>query len=356
MKTGFRGTFVVSWSQTEIDGRKAAPLQALETGVVWSWSRDAVRVDGPNGLLRLDLGEEGANIRKRAAHMVRKLVGAAINHQAGVKTLDAIDVDLPLMEGGFVVTDGAESYTATVIEVDGSAPLLMFLDELPPKNKELWVVHSSMSMLQRRKPSAKGNGVICFTPGTRIATPQGPRLIEELREGEQVQTRDNGAQQIQWIGSRRMTGARLFAMPKLRPIRIRAGALGIERPDQELLVSPEHRMLVRGATARALFNEDEVLVAARDMVNGGSISVDAALREVTYVHLLLPCHEVIWANGVETESFHPANAALDALSAGDRARLFELQPELEVNPHGYGHHARRNLTASEAAILMHDAA
>ena len=356
MKTGFRGTFVISWSQTEIDGQKAAPLQALETGVVWSWSRDAVRVDGPNGLLRLDRGEEGASIRKRAAHMVRKLVGAAVKHQTDIQSLDVVDIELPLMEGGFVVTDGAESYTATVIEVAGSAPLLMFLDELPPKNKELWVVHSSMSTLQRPKAVQEGAGVICFTPGTRIATPQGPRLIEELREGDQVQTRDSGAQQIQWIGSRRMTGARLFAMPKLRPIRIRPGALGIERPDQELLVSPEHRMLVRGHTARALFNENEVLVAARDLVNGSSISVDTALKEVTYVHLLLPCHEVIWANGVETESFHPANAALDALKEDDRFRLFARQPELAHSPHSYGPHARRNLTASEAAILMHDAA
>ncbi|SMP26696.1 Hint domain-containing protein [Shimia sagamensis] len=356
MKTGFRGTFVISWSQTEIDGQKTAPLQALETGVVWSWTGDAVRVDGPNGLLRLDRGEEGANIRKRAAHMVRKLVGAAVNHKTGIQSLETIEVDLPLMEGGFVVTDGAESYTATVIEVDGSAPLLMFLDELPPKNKDLWVVHASMSTMQRPKAVEEGTGVICFTPGTRIATPQGLRLIEELREGEQIQTRDNGAQQIEWIGARRMTGARLFAMPKLRPIRIRPGALGIERPDQELLVSPEHRMLVRGATARALFNEDEVLVAARDLVNGGNISVDTALKEVTYVHLLLPCHEVIWANGVETESFHPANAALDALKDDDRARLFARQPELAHSPHSYGPHARRNLTASEAAILMHDAA
>ncbi len=356
MKTGFRGTFVISWSQTEIDGHRAAPLQALNTGVVWSWAGDAVRVDGPNGLLRLDRGEEGANIRKRAAHMVRKLVGAAVNHQAGIHALEDIDVDLPLMEGGFVVTDGAESYTATVIEVDGSAPLLMFLDELPPKGKELWVVHHSMGTLQRPRTSAEGNGVICFTPGTRIATPQGPRRIEELREGDQVQTRDNGAQQIQWIGSRRMTGARLFAMPKLRPIRIRAGALGIERPDEELVVSPEHRMLVRGATARALFNESEVLVAARDLVNGSTIATDTMLREVTYVHLLLPCHEVIWANGVETESFHPAHAALDALSPDDRKRLFEREPELAYDPHGYGPEARRNLTASEAAILMHDAA
>ncbi|WP_422048810.1 Hint domain-containing protein [Shimia sp.] len=355
MKTGFRGTFVISWSQTEIDGQKAAPLQALDTGVVWSWSQEAVRVDGPTGLLRLDRGEEGANIRKRAAHMVRRLVGAAVNTQTHVTSLDEIEVEDPLMEGGFVVTDGTDSYTATVIEVAGSAPLLMFLDELPPKNRQLWVVHHAMSALQRPKAEAS-SGVICFTPGTRIATPEGPRLIEELREGDRVQTRDNGAQEVQWIGSRRMTGARLFAMPKLRPIRIRPGALGIERPDQELIVSPEHRMLVRGAAARALFNVPEVLVTARDLVNGRTVAVDSALKEVTYVHLLLPSHEVIWANGVETESFHPASAEMDSLAPQDRARLAAHLPDVADDPHSYGAYARRNLTTSEAAILLHDAA
>ncbi|MBO9478835.1 Hint domain-containing protein [Shimia sp. R11_0] len=356
MKTGFRGTFVISWSQTEIDGQKAAPLQALETGVVWSWAGDPVRVDGPSDLLRLDRDDEGTNIRKRAAQMVRRLVGAAVDPQVSVDTLGAVDVDAPLMEGGFVVTDGADSYTATVIDVAGSAPLLMFLDELPPKGRDLWVVHQSMSVLQRPQVQEPGSGVICFTPGTRIATPEGPKLIEALREGDRVQTRDSGAQEIQWIGSRRMTGARLFAMPKLRPIRIKPGALGIERPDQELLVSPEHRMLLRGATAEALFNAPEVLVAARDLVNGSTVAVDAALREVTYVHLLLPGHEVIWANGVETESFHPASADLDNLAADDRARLMQHLPELARDPHSYGPMARRNLTASEAAILLHDAA
>ncbi|GAA6181416.1 hypothetical protein NBRC116594_28540 [Shimia sp. NS0008-38b] len=331
-------------------------MQALETGVVWSWTRDAVRVDGPNGLLCLDRGEEGANIRKRAAHMVRRLVGAAVTNQTPLQSLDEIEMDDPLMEGGFVVTDGRNSYTATVIEVAGSGPLVMFLDELPPKGCELWVVHHTMSALQRSQVRAPDAGVICFTPGTRIATPEGPKLIEELREGDRVQTRDNGAQEVQWIGSRRMTGARLFAMPKLRPIRIKPGALGIDRPDQELLVSPEHRMLVRGHAARALFNAKEVLVAARDMVNGDTICVDSALREVTYVHLLLPSHEVIWANGVETESFHPANAALDSLAQNDRARLLQKLPEVAHNPHDYGPAARRNLSASEAAILMHDAA
>lgn len=171
-----------------------------------------------------------------------------------------------------------------------------------------------------------------------------------------MQTKDNGAEEIQWIGSRRMSGARLFAMPHLRPIRIRAGALGVERPDEELLVSPEHRMLVEGEIAQALYNTPEVLVSAKDLVNGRNITIDLAVREVTYVHLLLPRHQVLWANGVETESFHPASASLQALDDEDRKRLLEYNPTLEFEPQTYGGSARRNLSASEAAILQHEAA
>ena len=153
-----------------------------------------------------------------------------------------------------------------------------------------------------------------------------------------------------------MTGARLFAMPRLRPVRIRAGALGIDRPDAELLVSPEHRMLIEGDVARSLFNVPEVLVSAKDLINGSTITVDLAMREVTYVHLMLPQHQILWANGVETESFHPASTAMDMLDAEDKARLLGLNPRLENEPLAYGSFARRNLSGSEAAILAHEAA
>ncbi|MDU8912394.1 Hint domain-containing protein [Aestuariicoccus sp. MJ-SS9] len=354
MGTGFSGTFVISWTQTDIDGLDAAPPSALTVGATWSWRGEAVRVDGPSTLLRLEQADGEANIRKRAARMVRRLVGAAVKNTTQI---DSIEVDHPLTDQSFVVTNGVQSFTVTVIEVSGGArPLLMFLDEMPPQNTELWVVHHTLEPGLGHAAAETGGGVICFTPGTRILTPDGPRLIEDLREGDQVQTKDNGAQPIQWIGSRHMTGARLFAMPRLRPIRIRAGAFGMDRPDEEFLVSPEHRMVVRGAVARALFNTHEVLVAAKDLVDGDKVTLDMNVRAVTYVHLLLPRHEVLFANGMETESFHPANTALATLSDADRARLLAQLPVIEDNPHAYGGYARRNLSASEAAILMHEAA
>ena len=354
MGTVFNGTFVISWSQTTVDTLQAAPTDFLKVGAAWSWTGDAVRVDGPNDLLRLDDAEGEADRRKRAARMVRRLVGEAIDP---AKTSGEMSIDFPLTDKCFVLTDGGQTYTVTLIESGSrTPPLLMFLNDLPPRNCDLWIVHTSLSNAVSQTVAENDGAVICFTPGTRILTPSGVQNIEDLREGDYVQTKDNGCQPIQWMGARRMSGARLFAMPKLRPIRIRAGIFGLDEPDEDLLVSPEHRMLVKGLVAQDLFNAPEVLVAARDLVDHDRFSVDLSVREVTYVHMLLPQHEVVFANGVESESFHPASAALSTLDAHDRARLIGMLPDVETTPESYGTYARRNLSGSEAAILLHEAA
>lgn len=356
MGTGFKGTFVISWSQTEIDGLDAAPVQALSVGAAWAWRGDAVRVDGPSDVLRLSEADGAENLRKRAARMVHRLVGAALERETVPRMAKAEHDGSPLMDNSFVVTDGGKSYSVTLIEVGGgSQPLLMFLNDMPPRNCDLWIVHHTLGMARPADAGPQQSGVICFTPGTRIRTQDGTRLIEDLREGDLVQTKDSGLKPLRWIGTRRMTGARLFAMPKLRPIRIAGDAFGLQRPDEDLLVSPEHRMLVRGAAAQSLFNTSEVLVTAKDLINGRSITVDMKVREVTYIHVLLEEHQILWANGLETESFHPASAAFATLDDADRQRLLAECPELEYDPHTYGRFARRTLSPSEAAILSHAA-
>lgn len=356
MKTGFRGTFVISWSQSEVDGLEAAPVQSLTVGAAWSWRGDAVRVDGPSGMLRLDRAEGSDDLRKCAAKMVHRLVGAALDPKKTNLLKDPAP-NADVNDSSFVVTDGAQSYNVTLINIgNGAQPLLMFMDEMPPRNTDLWIVHHTLGAGCEGQPGAPDtSGVICFTPGTRISTPYGARAIEDLLVGDLVQTKDNGVQAVQWIGSRHMTGARLFAMPRLRPVRIRAGALGIERPDQELLVSPEHRMLISGPSALELFNTPEVLVTAKDLINGHSIATDLRAQSVTYIHMLLPKHSVIWANGVETESFHPASTALSSLDKTDRAELLAQYPDLAFDSHTYGGFARRALSSSEAAILAYAA-
>ena len=355
MTQGASGTFVISWAQTETDGVRAAALDSLAVGTTWCWTGEAVCVERPDGPLILQGAEGVADTRRRAARVVRRLIGAAVKGRAAPAGPEhAVDEDAP--EQGFIVTDGHRSWSVTLLEVpDTGARLAMFVGGVPPAGRELWVVRCAFDRHDPGGGPVAAGGVICFTPGTRIATPTGPRLIGMLRPGDRVLTKDNGPQAVLWTGFRKMSGARLHVMPHLRPVRFRMGALGDGRPDGDLLVSPQHRMLVRGPSAQALFNVDEVLVRAGDLVNDHSVTVDHSLREVTYVHVLLERHNVVFANGLESESFHPANTALDLVEPGQRAALLSVLPGISDDPQTYGGYARRNLSGSEAAILRFDA-
>jgi hypothetical protein len=349
MGTGFRGTFVISWSQTELDGHWSAPLTMLSVGMGWSWTGEAVRVDGPAGVLPLGEAAGMADLRRRAAEGVRKLVRAA--GDTGALVADR----RPVFEKVFSVTDGRETWTLTLIDTGaGKPPLVMFLGELPPRQTELWIVSHNIDAGLRDQATDAAGGVICFTPGTMILGEDGPIPVESVREGTRIQTKDNGCQDVLWIGQRRISGARLYAMPHLAPVRLREGALDKGVPDAGLLVSPDHRLILRGPKARALFNCAEVLVTARDLVNGDSIVVDHSVRSVTYIHMLLPTHQVVFANAVETESFHPASAALQMMEDANLMALFQRLPGIANDPQSYGGFARRVLSRSEAAILAHE--
>jgi hypothetical protein len=334
---------------------KGASLDLLSVGAAWRWTGELVRVDGQTDLLLLEGAEGKAEMQKRAARMVRRLIGSAVGKAAEDRPEEKAEEFDDLPDQGFIVTDGVQSFALTIIPVpDSGARLVMMMGDVPPANRDLWVVRTSVDRARVAAGGREGGGVICFTPGTRIATPDGPKLIQTLRPGDRVLTKDDGAQEILWTGSRRMSGARLYAMPHLRPIRFRAGAFGNDRPEPDLIVSPAHRMLVKGAASQALFGVSEVLVRAEDLLNDTTITVDHALREVTYIHILLERHNIVFANGVETESFHPSNTALEMIDPGQRDVLTEVMPQVAINPEAYGDYARRNLSASEAALLSHD--
>lgn len=362
MATGFRGTFVISWSQTELDGLHAAPLDCLRMGASWGWTGEAVRVDGPSGVLPLGDAMGMADIRARAALSVRRLLGnVAVAPTVAAPDLAAPDLAPDLAAGdlfdqSFDVTDGEGLYTITLVPLGaGRNPLLMFTGTIPPRHADMWVIRARIASELRAQRIPRAGGVICFTPGTMLLTEDGPRDVASLCEGDRVQTKDNGCVEILWLGRRHVSGARLMVMPHLYPVRLREGALDAGVPDAGLLVSPDHRMVLRGPRARALFNTDEVLVTARDLIDDQSVQVDRSRREVTYVHLLLPQHEVVFANRVETESFHPASAEMGGMGADDRDRLLSRLPQIARDPSAYGAFVRRPLSISEAAILRHDA-
>ncbi|MEP2717263.1 choice-of-anchor L domain-containing protein [Pseudophaeobacter sp.] len=186
----------------------------------------------------------------------------------------------------------------------------------------------------------------CFLRGTLIDTPNGAVAIEDLRAGMMVQTYDSGPQPLRWVGHSRVPLSAATA-----PIRFSKGQLGAE---SDLLVSPNHRMLITGQYAELLFGEDEVLVKAKDLVNDCSIRPDHSLEWIDYYHLLFDQHEILTSQGVLSESYHPGPQTSASFDAETQAELFALFPELSADQSkGYGAAARPALRHYEAKLLNH---
>ncbi|APX13465.1 Hint domain-containing protein [Tateyamaria omphalii] len=174
--------------------------------------------------------------------------------------------------------------------------------------------------------------VVCFAKGTWIKTVRGERHIEELRIGDRVLTMDNGYQDIRWMGGTQVSSETLSENPKLRPIRIRAGALGSGLPNSDLMVSRQHRVLVRSAIAIRMFDADEVLIPAIKLLDIEGIDIVDDLQDVTYFHMLFDRHEIVFSNGAPTESLFTGPEALKSVSGDAQREIANLFPEI-LDPH-----------------------
>lgn len=188
--------------------------------------------------------------------------------------------------------------------------------------------------------------------GTMIDVLGGQKPVEALAVGDMVRTKDHGYQPIRWVASRELTASDFANDTSLRPIRIQAGALGDAKPSQDLVVSQQHCVLLEDWRCELLFGEDEVLAPAMALLNDSSIQVDHSDNAVTYYHFMFDTHEIVYSNGVETESFHPAFAGVAALDDAKREELFKLFPELEFDATSYGQTARTTLKGFEVDVLM----
>lgn len=185
-------------------------------------------------------------------------------------------------------------------------------------------------------------GPPCFVAGTLIETDQGLRRVEDLGVGDLIMTQDSGLQPLVWTGSRTVIGRGDFT-----PIRFAPNALG---NDRALLVSPQHRILITGWRAELFFGEGEVFVAAKHLVNGDTIH-RLPMRDVSYHHIMCDKHEVVFAEGIATETFFPGDVMMD----GDpelRAEIAALFPEFAGDaPCHTIETARCVLRGREASVL-----
>ena len=116
-------------------------------------------------------------------------------------------------------------------------------------------------------------------------------------------------------------------------------------------VSPNHRILLELPRSELLFGAAEVLVKAKDLENGHTIRRCADGLPVVYVHILFDRHEIIFAEGAASESFHPGRHGLNGVMGSAREELFALFPELRSDPDSFGDTARPCLREYEARLL-----
>ena len=191
----------------------------------------------------------------------------------------------------------------------------------------------------------------CFTPGAMITTQRGEVPIQHLQAGDRVVTRDNGIQPVRWVGKSQMFLQDFQVDPHLLPVLIRQGSLGKGLPERDMMVSPNHRILVANERTSLRFSEREVLVAAKHLSVPGVHTVQSS--GTTYIHFLCDRHEVVLVDGIWTESFQPGDMSLKGVGNAQRTEIFELFPELATREGIDGYQAaRKTLKKHEARLLV----
>ncbi|MGB7244752.1 MAG: Hint domain-containing protein [Sulfitobacter sp.] len=181
--------------------------------------------------------------------------------------------------------------------------------------------------------------VVCFLEGTLIETQNGPRPVQWLRKGDMIATADNGFQPL-----KAALNSRFVACDRTLPIQIKAHCLD---NDQDLFVSPQHRILIANSMCELFFGEPEVFVAAKHLIGLPGIHATKVPKKISYYHLLLDRHEIIYSNGQPTESFFVGDMALLTLAKTQKLMEREISQsnaKIEI--------ARPTLKSYEARLLV----
>ncbi|WP_099826184.1 Hint domain-containing protein [Oceaniglobus indicus] len=176
--------------------------------------------------------------------------------------------------------------------------------------------------------TTENTGVACFAPGTVIRTPDGDVLIDDLQVGDLVMTLDNGPQPIRWLyrGAHPLEDAK----PTDKPVLIAAGALGNGLPTQDLIVSPQHRMLVGGRQLASRF-DTEAFVPAKSLAALRHIRHMHGRKAFAWTHFSCDRHEVIFANGCLSESLLLGPMVMKGLTGAERNALTNIYGHAPIN-------------------------
>lgn len=249
--------------------------------------------------------------------------GAAVEQ---VYIIDTVTVDGVQISGVTFYTAGGGRYFTAVdgsVLQDGTA------------TASTWTTTSTEVAIPQLGPP-------CFARGTLIRTPHGDVPVETLSLGDLVETLDHGPQPVRWIGFRTVDGRGRYA-----PVCIEKEALGNRR---RMLVSPQHRLLLSGWRAELYFGATAVLAAARHLCNGTTVYSEPADR-VTHYHVMFDRHEIIFSEGIPSESFLPGDYIMES-DYSIREEVLSLFPELDADGVAAIPSARPVLKSGEARLLQ----
>ncbi|GAA5067492.1 Hint domain-containing protein [Roseibacterium beibuensis] len=167
------------------------------------------------------------------------------------------------------------------------------------------------------------DAVLCFHSDVRIQTATGECRAGNLKVGDLVKTLDHGYQPIRWIHKTPVSPQAQQATSKNCPIQISKGALGDNYPERDLLVSPQHRILLQSRICERMFRTSEVLVNAKSLLTINGVTQLEPGEEFSYVHILFGKHEIVFANGQPCESLLPGEMVFQTLSQVDSYALEE---------------------------------
>ena len=220
------------------------------------------------------------------------------------------------------LTDGTNTYYMTEVFIAASNSYYYIFQDPAPELGVSYTVTNVGSPNSTNYSELSSPGITCYAPGTLIDTPDGPRAIETLRPGDLVLTVDHGPQPIRWVrqNDHPLAGADV----EDKPVLIQAGALGAGRPLTDLIVSPQHRILVGAGGQLTQYFRAAAFAPAKALTRLGGIRHMKGKTKITWIHFACDRHEVVTANSCLSESLLPGPMVLNGLTLEERRTLMNI--------------------------------
>lgn len=230
----------------------------------------------------------------------------------------------------YIDETGAQHSThVSVYQTENGDAFVRFPNGLQVKSMEITGKVSDHYYAIRHGTSSTSRAV-CFASGTYIETPDGLRKIDTLHVGDLVMTLDHGPCPIRWIHS--AVQPLLLSERDESPVLVKKGALGWNRPLRDLVVSPQHRILVGGYGQLEAFPLEQVLAPAKALTGLPGIRHMRGKRQIKWVHIAFDRHEMIFANGCISESLLLGQMVLAGIPKAQKRVLLDMfGPDVPLN-------------------------